>query len=93
MSINSYEEFLALKEAGRVCSLVLREMKDAVCPGVTTADLGRIGARVMREHGARSAPEMVYGFPDSVCTSVNDEVVHGMLRVWCRRSPGRESLG
>jgi methionyl aminopeptidase len=78
MSISSYDEFLALKEAGRVCRVVLREMRDAVRPGITTAELGRIAARVMKEQGARSAPELVYGFPGPVCISVNDEIVHGI---------------
>jgi methionyl aminopeptidase len=78
MSISSYDEFLALRKAGRVCRLVLKEMQNAVRPGVTTAELGEIAGRVMKEHGARSAPELVYGFPGSVCISVNDEVVHGI---------------
>ncbi len=42
MSISSHEEFLALKEAGRICRLVLREMQNAVRPGSTTAELGQI---------------------------------------------------
>jgi methionyl aminopeptidase len=78
MSISSYDEFLALQEAGKVCRLVLRAMQGAVRPGVTTAELGQIAARIMREQGARSAPELVYRFPGAVCISVNDEVVHGI---------------
>ncbi|MHB8540376.1 MAG: M24 family metallopeptidase [Candidatus Acidiferrales bacterium] len=77
MSITSHAEFVALKEAGRVCRLVLAEMQKAVRPGITTAALGQIAERVIHKHGARSAPELVYGFPGPVCISVNDEVVHG----------------
>jgi methionyl aminopeptidase len=46
--------------------------------GVTTAELDKIGADVMREHGAQSAPSLVYGFPGANCISINDEAVHGI---------------
>jgi methionyl aminopeptidase len=78
MSIQSYEELLALKEVGRICGLALRAMAEQVRAGVTTAELAGIGAKVMRENGARSAPVLVYGFPGEVCISLNDEAVHGI---------------
>lgn len=53
-------------------------MKRLVRPGITTAELDEIGARVMRQHGARSAPKLVYGFPGTSCISVNEEAVHGI---------------
>lgn len=56
----------------------LRAMAAAVRPGITTAEVCKIGSRVLTEHGARSSPPMVYGFPGDVCISVNDEVVHGI---------------
>ncbi|MGH9775825.1 MAG: type I methionyl aminopeptidase [Candidatus Acidiferrales bacterium] len=78
MSIESYEEFRALKEAGRICQMVLREMSACVRAGVTTGKIAEVGSKVMRENGARSAPRMVYGFPGDVCISLNDEAVHGI---------------
>jgi methionyl aminopeptidase len=45
---------------------------------VTTAELDEVGAGVMREQGARSAPELVYQFPGANCISVNEEAVHGI---------------
>jgi methionyl aminopeptidase len=78
MSIESYEELLALKTVGRICHLALRAMAAQVRPGVTTAKLAEVGANVMRENGARSAPAMVYKFPGEVCISLNDEAVHGI---------------
>jgi methionyl aminopeptidase len=63
---------------------MLRAMKSAVRPGITTAELDEVGADVMRRHGARSAPGMVYGFPGVSCISVNDEAVHGI--------PGKRAL-
>lgn len=53
-------------------------MAAAVRAGVTTAELAAIGSKVLTEHGARSSPPLVYGFPGDVCISVNDEVVHGI---------------
>jgi len=63
---------------------VLEAMKKEVRPGVTTAELDAIGARVMEANGARSAPASVYGFPGSNCISLNEEAVHGV--------PGNRSL-
>jgi methionyl aminopeptidase len=57
---------------------MLQAMKDAVRPGITTAELDEVGAGVMRQHGAKSAPAMVYGFPGVSCISLNDEAVHGI---------------
>lgn len=78
MSIASYEELLALKEAGRIVRLALEAMQKEVRAGVTTGELARVGGKVMRENGARSAPRMVYGFPGDVLISLNDEAVHGI---------------
>jgi methionyl aminopeptidase len=78
MSITSAEEFAGMQAAGIVARQVLEAMKQQVRPGITTAELDRIGNRVMAENGARSAPAMVYQFPGGSCISVNDEVVHGI---------------
>jgi methionyl aminopeptidase len=78
MSINGPEELAGMRAAGAVVALMLGAMKAAVRPGVTTAELDEAGASVMRQHGARSAPAMVYSFPGVSCISVNDEAVHGI---------------
>jgi methionyl aminopeptidase len=84
MSIKDPEELAAMRAAGAVVCRMLRAMKSAVRPGITTAELDELGADVMRQHGARSAPTMVYGFPGVSCISVNDEAVHGI--------PGKRAL-
>lgn len=84
MSISGPEELEALRAAGVVVRQVLEAMKKEVRPGVTTAELDAIGARVMEANGARSAPASVYGFPGSNCISLNEEAVHGV--------PGNRSL-
>src|SRR5258708_21835298 len=58
--------------------MVMDAMKAEVRAGVTTRYLDEIGARVMQENGARSAPSMVYQFPGASCISLNDEAVHGV---------------
>src|SRR6267378_4489740 len=78
MSINGPEELESLRAAGAVVRRVLEAMKRQVRPGVTTGQLDAIGAQVIEENGARSAPAMVYGFPGSNCISLNDEAVHGI---------------
>ncbi|MFZ1007717.1 MAG: type I methionyl aminopeptidase [Candidatus Sulfotelmatobacter sp.] len=78
MSINGPEELAGMRAAGAVVCLMLSAMKSAVRPGITTAELDEVGAGVMRQHGARSAPTLVYGFPGVNCISVNEEAVHGI---------------
>jgi methionyl aminopeptidase len=78
LSITTPEELEKLRAAGAVVSRVIEAMRTKVKPGVTTAELDAIGDTVMREHGAQSAPALVYKFPGSSCISLNEEAVHGI---------------
>jgi len=78
VSITTEEELKGMQAAAAVVKLMLQAMRQAVRPGITTGELDGIGAKVMRENGAQSAPAMVYGFPGTNCISVNDEAVHGI---------------
>jgi methionyl aminopeptidase len=78
MTIKNREELTGMRAAGKVVCLMLEAMKRTVKSGITTAELDDVGAKVMREHGARSAPALVYKFPAVSCISVNDEAVHGI---------------
>ena len=78
MSINGPEEFEGMRAAGAIVRQMIEAMKRAVRPGVTTAQLDKVGADVMQEHGAKSAPVLVYQFPGTSCISLNDEAVHGI---------------
>jgi len=78
MSINEPEELTGMRAAGGVVQLMLEAMKAEVRPGITTAELDEVGAGVMRQRGAQSAPALVYGFPGVSCISLNDEAVHGI---------------
>lgn len=78
MTIESDKDLAGLRRAGRVVALAIEVMKAALEPGMTTAELDTIGAEVYERYGARSAPQVVYGFPGVNLISVNDEAVHGV---------------
>jgi len=59
-------------------ALAIEEMKTALEPGMTTAELDAVGAAVYEKYDARSAPRVFYGFPGVNLISVNDEAVHGV---------------
>src|ERR1700693_389195 len=84
MSINEPDELAGMRAAGAVVHLMLEAMRSEVRPGITTAELDEIGASVMRQYGAQSAPALVYGFPGVSCISLNEEAVHGI--------PGKRTL-
>jgi methionyl aminopeptidase len=78
VSINGPEELEALRKAGAIVRRVLEAMKQQVRAGITTGELDAIGAAVIEENGARSAPATVYNFPGANCISLNEEAVHGV---------------
>ena len=78
MSVNTPEELRGLRAAGQVVAQTIRAMRRGVRPGVTTAELDAIARREFARAGARSGPQLDYGFPGTTCISVNDEAVHGI---------------
>lgn len=78
MSIKSAAEFEGLKRIGNIVRLGLHDMTRAVRPGITTAELSRIGEKTLCDHGAESSPRKEYSFPAAVCISVNEEAIHGL---------------
>ena len=78
MTIQSKSDLRACApSAGSSRSRCVRCAKPCV-PGMTTEQLDDVGAKFLRRHGARSAPQLTYDFPGFNCISVNDEVVHGV---------------
>jgi methionyl aminopeptidase len=78
VSIKSNVEFEKMRTIGGIVARALRTMAERVRAGITTGELNEIGARVLAENGARSAPPVVYGYPAEICISVNDEAMHGI---------------
>ena len=68
-----------MAEGGRILADAVVMLAEAVEPGMTTADLDRLAEDFIRSHdGAVPAFKGLYDFPASVCTSINDEIVHGI---------------
>jgi methionyl aminopeptidase len=85
IEVKSEQELAAMREAGRIVAIAHSEVKKAIVPGVTTQELDVIVERVIRDAGASPSFKGYHGFPASICSSVNDEVVHGIpgLRKLC----------
>ena len=78
VSIKSDAELEKMRAVGGIVARTLRAMVEGLRAGVTTGELNELGARVLRQNGARSAPPLVYNYPAEVCISVNDEAMHGI---------------
>lgn len=78
MTIGSETDLAGMQRVGRLVARTLAHMKALVRPGVTTGELDAEAERFARAAGARSAPQLTYGFPGFTCISVNEEIVHGV---------------
>lgn len=67
-----------MREAGKVNSLILRELKDIIKPGISTKDIDDFVEKTVKAHGMIASEKGYCGYPASACTSVNEEVVHGI---------------
>jgi methionyl aminopeptidase len=78
--LKSPEELKVMRQAGRINAEILATVRSMIQPGVSTADLNAAAEEVLRKHGCYS-PFKNYGqppYPASICTSVNEELVHGI---------------
>jgi len=67
-----------MRQSGRIVRQVLDHVRTVVAPGVTTMDLERIAEKKIAELGAKPAFKGYYDYPCVLCTSVNEEIVHGI---------------
>src|SRR3954454_596972 len=67
-----------MRRAGRIVRQVLDTVREMVAPGISTMDLERAAEKKIRELGAKPAFKGYYDYPCVLCTSVNQEVVHGI---------------
>jgi methionyl aminopeptidase len=77
ISCKSERELAYMRDAGRITAGVHAELARAVKVGVSTGELDRLAEDFIIKAGARPAFKGLYGFPNSICASVNEEVVHG----------------
>lgn len=76
--IRTREEIEKIRRSSRLVARALREIRQAIRPGVTTEELDRVAEEVITKGGGRPAFKGYRGYPASLCASVNDEVVHGI---------------
>jgi len=74
----SANELETMREAGRISARALRLVGEAVRPGISTAELDAIAESAIRADGAQPAFKGYHGFPATLCTSLNSQVVHGI---------------
>lgn len=76
--LKSKKEIELMREAGRIVYLTHQELKKAIEPGITTKELDQIADRFIHQMGATPSFKGYNGFAGSICTSINNELVHGI---------------
>ena len=84
IELKSPREIDLMREAGRMVSAVIQELEGMIKPGITTKELDEKAEKTMYALGGEPAFKGYRGYPASICTSINEEVVHGI--------PGRRAL-
>ena len=74
----SQAEIDKLRRVNQLVGRILAELKQLAAPGVTTLDIDRVAEERVRAAGAESAFKGYHGYPNTICASLNDEVVHGI---------------
>lgn len=75
--LKNHDEIALMRRAGKIVGETLLLLEKEVKPGVTTADLDRMAEEFITKHGAKPSFKGLYGFPSSLCISVNEQVIHG----------------
>lgn len=80
--LKSNDEITLMKKAGKIVGETLLLLEKEVKPGVTTAELDVMAEEFITKHGAKPSFKGLYGFPSSLCISVNEQVIHGFPGVY-----------
>ncbi|MCK9217357.1 MAG: type I methionyl aminopeptidase [Firmicutes bacterium] len=78
MYIKSAREIEIMKAAGEIVALTFEKLKEVIKPGITTKELDQIAEKFIRDNKGTPAFLGYNGYPASICTSINEEVVHGI---------------
>ena len=80
VTIKSQREIELMRHAGKLLGQTLKQLEEAVRPGMSTWELNQIGEEIIRGYGCIPSFLNYNGYPASICISLNDEVVHGIPR-------------
>ena len=78
VEIKSAREIEIMRKSSKIVATVLSEIRDLVKPGMSTLDLDKYAEKRIRDHDATPSFKGYHGFPGSICSSINNEVVHGI---------------
>ncbi|MFN8664844.1 MAG: type I methionyl aminopeptidase [Thermomicrobiales bacterium] len=78
MTIKNDAEIQKMEAAGQLVAYIHSRIEPLIQPGVTTSELDDIARDIIKERGAKSSFLGYHGYPAHICTSVNDEIVHGI---------------
>lgn len=88
IQVKTAGQLALMREAGLVVARALRTLAGVVQPGISTADLDAMAEREIRAAGALPSFKGYHGFPATICTSVNDQIVHGIPSADVRLAAG-----
>lgn len=78
VNIKTEKEIQIMKEGGKILGEILNKLADTVKPGMTTNDLEKLARELVSSYGVESSFLGFDGYPAYLCTSINDEIVHGL---------------
>jgi methionyl aminopeptidase len=82
ISYKTSEEIELIRESAQLVSKTLGELNSYIVPGTLPINLDKVAKTFIRDHGAIPGFLGLYDFPNSLCISVNEQVVHGIPSLW-----------
>ncbi|MBZ9577767.1 type I methionyl aminopeptidase [Patescibacteria group bacterium] len=76
ITIKTEKEIQVMREGGKILAEIMAELENKVEPGITTKHLDKVASGLVLKYGAKPSFKNYQGFPDTLCTSVNEELVH-----------------
>lgn len=76
--IKTQSEIEIMRQGGKILAQIIKEVGEAAKPGVSTEELNYLAEKLMKQKGVEPSFKNYRGYPKSICTSINDEIVHGI---------------
>ena len=78
IGIKDASEIKLMRESGRILGIILNELEKIISPGISCLDLDQKSAKLMKQFNVISSFKGYHGFPATICTNINNQVVHGI---------------